>query len=121
MRCPKCQFDNKEGAKFCKKCGTRLELVCPSCGHPYEEDSLFCEHCGQRLEQVVAEERAVPGAEGERKYVTVLFSDLRDFTPLVESGYVSGRFAYPQLVQRSFFGVQLNPHRLVQIIRASII
>ena len=84
MRCPKCQFDNKEGAKFCKKCGTRLELVCPSCGHPYEEDSLFCEQCGQRLEQVVAEERAVPGAEGERKYVTVLFSDLSGYTSMSE-------------------------------------
>ena len=31
------------------------------------------------------------------------------FTPLVESGSVSGRIFYPQLVQRSFFGVQLNP------------
>jgi len=33
-----------------------------------------------------------------------------DFTPLVQSGHVSGRFAYPQLVQRSFFGAQLNPN-----------
>jgi ABC-2 type transport system permease protein len=32
------------------------------------------------------------------------------FTPLVQSGHVSGRFSYPQLVQRSFFGVQLNPN-----------
>jgi class 3 adenylate cyclase/tetratricopeptide (TPR) repeat protein len=84
MRCPKCQFDNKEEAKFCKKCGTKLELVCSSCGHPYEEDSLFCEQCGQRLKEVVAAEREVPEAEGERKYVTVLFSDLSGYTSMSE-------------------------------------
>jgi class 3 adenylate cyclase/tetratricopeptide (TPR) repeat protein len=84
MKCPKCQFDNKEEAKFCKKCGTKLELACPSCGHPYEEDSLFCEQCGQRLEEVVAAERELPEAEGERKQVTVLFSDLSGYTPMSE-------------------------------------
>jgi len=21
MKCPKCQFDNREGAKFCEECG----------------------------------------------------------------------------------------------------
>jgi ABC-2 type transport system permease protein len=38
----------------------------------------------------------------------------RTFTSLVESGPLSGRFLYPQIVQRSFFGAQLNqnlPHR----------
>ncbi len=84
MKCPKCQFDNKEEAKFCKKCGTELELACPSCGHPYEEDSLFCEQCGQRLEEVVAAQKEVPVAEGERKHVTVLFSDLSGYTAMSE-------------------------------------
>jgi ABC-2 type transport system permease protein len=38
----------------------------------------------------------------------------RSFTPLVASGQGSGLLLYPQLVQRSFFGVQLNqrlPHQ----------
>ena len=30
MKCPNCQFENKEGAKFCKECGTELELGFPS-------------------------------------------------------------------------------------------
>ena len=84
MKCPKCQIDNKEEAKFCKKCGSKLELACPSCGHPYEEDSLFCEQCGKRLEEVVATEREVPEAESERKHVTVLFSDLSGYTTMTE-------------------------------------
>lgn len=84
MKCPKCQIDNKEEAKFCKKCGAKLELACPSCGHPYEEDNLFCEQCGKRLEEVVATEREVPEAESERKHVTVLFSDLSGYTTMTE-------------------------------------
>ena len=85
MKCPKCQFDNKEEAKFCKKCGTELKLGCSSCGHPYEEDSLFCEQCGQRLEEVVEAEKASPElGGGERKYVTVLFSDMSGYTAMSE-------------------------------------
>ena len=84
MKCPKCQLDNKEEAKFCKKCGTKLELACPSCGHPYEEDSLFCEQCGQKLVEAKEEEKALPEAEGERKHVTVLFSDLSGYTAMSE-------------------------------------
>ena len=84
MKCPKCQFENRDGANFCKKCGIKLELTCPSCGHPYEQDSPFCDECGQRLAEVLAPESEVPEAEGERKYVTVLFSDLSGYTTMSE-------------------------------------
>ena len=83
MKCPECQFDNKKEAKFCKKCGTKLEFTCPSCGHSYEEDSLFCEQCGQRLEEAIGE-KLVPERESERKHVTVLFSDLSGYTAMSE-------------------------------------
>ena len=51
MICPKCQYDNTEGAKFCRKCGQSLtlELVCPQCGHTNPKDSDFCEECGHPL------------------------------------------------------------------------
>ncbi|NIO19513.1 MAG: zinc-ribbon domain-containing protein, partial [Candidatus Aenigmarchaeota archaeon] len=32
MKCPKCQFDNREGVKFCEECGAKMELECPNCG-----------------------------------------------------------------------------------------
>lgn len=32
------------------------------------------------------------------------------FTPLLKTGLSSGRFLYPQIIQRSFFGAQLNQH-----------
>jgi len=84
VKCPKCQTENKEEAKFCKRCGAKLELACPSCGHRCEEDSLFCEKCGQRLEEASAEQSEAAGAEGERKYVTVLFSDISGYTAMSE-------------------------------------
>ena len=34
MQCPKCQFENREGAKFCGDCGHKFEMVCPECGTP---------------------------------------------------------------------------------------
>jgi class 3 adenylate cyclase/tetratricopeptide (TPR) repeat protein len=52
MKCPKCQFDNPEGAKFCIECGHKF-----------------------------GEELAI---EGERKQVTVLFSDLSGYTAMSE-------------------------------------
>jgi predicted amidophosphoribosyltransferase len=49
MKCPKCQFDNREGVKFCEKCGARMELVCPSCGAKIPLDRQFCGECGHDL------------------------------------------------------------------------
>ena len=98
MKCPKCQFDAAEGAKFCKKCGAKLDLNCPSCGHSYESDCLFCEECGHDLTPSSVKptpsielskeekkfEKLEPEPQGERKHVTVLFSDLCGYTAMSE-------------------------------------
>ncbi|UCH23350.1 MAG: AAA family ATPase [Deltaproteobacteria bacterium] len=104
MICPNCQFDNREGAKFCKKCGGKLELSCPSCGHPYQVDSIFCDECGHNLKEsqiapridytqpqsytpkylvdkILNTRRSI---EGERKLVTVLFADVANYTTISE-------------------------------------
>jgi class 3 adenylate cyclase/tetratricopeptide (TPR) repeat protein len=59
MECPRCQFVNPEDFQFCGKCG-----------HSFGESS--------EIERTVAE------AEGERKHVTVLFSDLSGYTAMCE-------------------------------------
>ena len=84
MKCPKCQFENREGAKFCLKCGEKLELNCPQCGKELPPLAEFCDECGQRLEEVVEAEKAAPELEGERKHVTVLFSDMSGYTAMSE-------------------------------------
>jgi len=108
MKCPKCQFDNREGVKFCEKCGARMELVCPSCGAKIPLDRQFCGECGHNLslpsepsrkdlsldEKLAKIQRYLPKGltekilaqrgkiEGERKQVTVLFCDMEGFTTI---------------------------------------
>jgi len=84
MKCPKCQFENRENARYCKDCGARLELVCPKCGIVYEPGSKFCDECGHSLAQESQIEIAESNSKGERKHVTVLFSDLSGYTTMSE-------------------------------------
>ena len=49
MKCPECQFANRDEAKFCKECGAKLELTCPECGAFFDTSSKFCEECGNDL------------------------------------------------------------------------
>ncbi len=62
MRCPKCQTEVNNNAKFCTKCGCNLaeELakatadvsapvtsgVCVKCGAPLKPGAKFCVKCG---------------------------------------------------------------------------
>ncbi|MEE8481207.1 MAG: zinc ribbon domain-containing protein, partial [Desulfobacterales bacterium] len=96
MQCPKCQFDNPEGIKFCGECGFKLELLCPQCDFANPPSFNFCGECGHDLRKPVpkpaqddsASRAEVSAAqpeehtpktemlEGERKHVTALFSDM---------------------------------------------
>ena len=104
MRCPSCDCQNSEAAKFCDACGTALPLHCPACGAPNRTTAKFCNECGAALGQqpppaaaahatdkpqpavlgfalgTAVEAQSVP--EGERKMVTALFVDIMDSTEL---------------------------------------
>ena len=84
MKCPKCQFENAEGLKFCGECGAKLERVCPKCSSPNPPQFKFCGECGQDLGEGAQKEKILPEREGERKYVTVMFSDLSGYTAMSE-------------------------------------
>ncbi|HYY16735.1 MAG TPA: zinc-ribbon domain-containing protein, partial [Gammaproteobacteria bacterium] len=108
MQCPRCQCDNREGAKFCEECGTRLVLACPHCGHEVGPHAKFCSECGRNLvqtpaaahlasplsytprhlaERILAEQQALEarGApDGERKTITALFADIKGSMALLE-------------------------------------
>src|SRR5262245_55473084 len=102
MRCPYCQHENREGARFCAACGSSLAAKCPVCGSQPPLGAAFCDHCGTPLsgsaptatppplllrpqmlqaytpkhlaEKILTSRSAL---EGERKQVTVLFADLK--------------------------------------------
>ena len=84
MQCPGCQFENRENAKFCKECGESLKFACSGCGTVYELGSKFCDECGYSLAQGSQNGKTEPTSDGERKHVTVLFSDLSGYTAMSE-------------------------------------
>ena len=49
MKCPECQFDNREVVKFCEECGAKLELKCPNCKAEISLGRKFCGECGHKL------------------------------------------------------------------------
>ncbi len=104
MKCPKCQSDNPDDAKFCNECGSKLELVCTNCSKSNPLSSKFCNSCGHNLNGLrrpAAVDYAKPQSytpkfladkiltsrssiEGERKLVTVLFADVANYTSMSE-------------------------------------
>jgi len=85
MKCPDCGFENLDGFKFCNGCGQKLELFCPSCQTANPPGSRFCGGCGEGLSQGAQRGKITSEREGERKYVTVLFSDLSGYTAMSET------------------------------------
>jgi len=104
MQCSACKFENREGAKFCKMCGKKLDLKCPSCGYPRLPENLFCDECGYEF-QAAGKQLPVDQAspkiytpkyladkilttrgyiEGERKLVTILAADVSGYTAISE-------------------------------------
>ena len=106
MKCPNCQFENREEAIFCRKCGASLQkdITCPNCESPNPPDSSFCEKCGYNLRKpsktkpvdYSAPQSYTPNhlkdkilttrssIEGERKLVTVFFADVANYTSISE-------------------------------------
>jgi class 3 adenylate cyclase/tetratricopeptide (TPR) repeat protein len=85
VKCPKCQFENREGKKFCGRCGTKIESICPSCQSANPPDFQFCGDCGHRLEaEPSPKSQPLPPSDSARKHVTVLFSDMSGYTAMTE-------------------------------------
>lgn len=49
MQCPKCQFENRNGVKFCEECGAKFEIECPACIANSPLGRKFCGECGHNL------------------------------------------------------------------------
>jgi class 3 adenylate cyclase/tetratricopeptide (TPR) repeat protein len=104
MKCPVCQFDNREGVKFCEECGAQLDLECPRCNATVPPGRKFCGECGHKLpesseasdvdfskpqsytpkflaDKILTSRSSI---EGERKIVTVLFADVANYTAISE-------------------------------------
>lgn len=71
MKCPHCQTENLDKARFCKRCGQSLqaEAICTYCRHKNIHPEKFCEQCGQPLvsEQTTQSTQIPPQYALERK------------------------------------------------------
>jgi class 3 adenylate cyclase len=82
MRCSNCRFDNSVGRKFCSECGAALARGCPRCNADNAPAAKFCGECGASLSEHVGVSLPEASAAqprdivGERRHLTVLFSDL---------------------------------------------
>ncbi len=54
MKCLKCGNEVREGAQFCRECGTKIVLskpcFCRVCGNKISDGSKFCPFCGAKLD-----------------------------------------------------------------------
>ncbi|MBI2171011.1 MAG: AAA family ATPase [Chloroflexi bacterium] len=115
MNCTRCQTANPPGARFCMSCGAPLPSACPACSAAVPAQARFCPQCGHQLQpappaaQAVQGQPALPsqmglhqyippellakleyarahgGMLGERRIVTMLFSDVRGSTSAASS------------------------------------
>src|SRR6266571_2086852 len=97
MQCPTCRHDNPEGQKFCGECGARLSAAVPGApstpissapatppGPPAVSDR-FASPAGYTPKHLAEKILTSKGAlEGERKSVTVMFTDVSGFTAMSE-------------------------------------
>ncbi|MGI9263684.1 MAG: zinc-ribbon domain-containing protein, partial [Gammaproteobacteria bacterium] len=99
MKCPSCNNDNRDTAKFCEECGSRVVVTCGSCGTELTPSAKFCGECGTPTH---ATESAAAAAEApspqrpakqarseeqqgaERRQLTVMFCDIVGSTELSE-------------------------------------
>ena len=49
LRCKGCEFENREGRKFCASCGSALPVACRECGYANEGGDRYCGGCGRLL------------------------------------------------------------------------
>jgi len=85
LRCTACEFENRDGRKFCASCGAALPVPCQQCGYANEGGDRYCGGCGRLLADegaAPAETSRRPIPEGDRRPVTVVFCDLVGYTRL---------------------------------------
>ena len=106
MKCVACQTELPDDAKYCIACGEKQERDCSVCNKSNPPSSRFCMACGHGLQPASSDpfrkeetQPIVPpfletprqesgvkyiSSDGERKFVSVLFSDLTGYSSLSE-------------------------------------
>ena len=79
MRCSNCGADIAAGSRFCNQCATPLNKCCAKCAFENTPEARFCAQCAAPIDPagpIRAAAEPHDGLTGERRHLTVLFSDL---------------------------------------------
>jgi len=83
--CPHCGHIHAADARFCGQCGAALAAHCSGCGAALAAGQRFCTQCGRPAQPPDEGPPPAPDADaGERRYATIVFSDLCGYTALNE-------------------------------------
>ena len=92
MKCPRCQHENRSGAKFCEECAAPLARTCMNCGGQLSATAKFCAECAHGVavtpgplaspesytpKDLLGRGIFKPTVEGTRKQVTVPSADMK--------------------------------------------
>jgi class 3 adenylate cyclase/tetratricopeptide (TPR) repeat protein len=78
-----CGRDNDADAAFCAACGTAIGApACASCGRTARPGDRFCAGCGAALDGAAPVPPPPSVTPGQRRHLTVMFTDLADSTRL---------------------------------------
>ena len=79
MRCSNCGADIAAGSRFCNQCATPVNKCCAKCAFENTPEARFCAQCAAPIDPagpIRAAAEPHDGLTGERRHLTVLFSDL---------------------------------------------
>ncbi len=82
--CAACGAHNPDDSRFCGSCGSALvpTVICGVCNSTNADTQRFCIRCGSPLEAGMDVDHGE--REGERRHLTVMFTDLVNSTQLAE-------------------------------------
>jgi class 3 adenylate cyclase len=133
MRCPRCQHENREGARFCEACGGPLTQTCPACGHrprpgapiAHEDHAVWACHAALAMQTSVKhyagevqQTRGVPihnrvGLNSREVVVRAIGGDLHmGYTAVGETTHLAARME--QLARTGTTLLNANTRRLVE-------
>ncbi len=93
VKCPKCQAELPDNAKFCNLCGHSLqsELICRQCQHPNPPNSRFCLQCGYPLSGT-PEKPTTPATKESLSIPTPAGSTPLPTTATLVAAFANGRY-----------------------------
>ena len=121
MKCLSCEFENRQGVRFCENCGERLfdkssesisvrkpqisdqepklGATCQHCGFSNRMGVSFCENCGEQLQMTPARKHSeirphtIPKKRGAKPWVTVTLAGVSGLCLVIAFASTVGLFA----------------------------